>query len=161
MHNVYSYLPGYLEAAYLHLAAAFGSMYAARGLVLLAAQFLHAALTPHGRRRGRPLRRGAPAREGGGPPAPAWRGTVAAAAILCVPYTVVDGSMANVEMGMIALLTLGVHRLPVRARPSLPPPAAPSWAGWQAWPRRQAHRRLLVGAPLALLLFLREASGGR
>jgi len=153
-HNVYSYLPGYLEAAYMHLAAAFGSMYAARGLVLLAAQFLHAALTltvavSAG------LFVAARLRENGAPASAGLAGTVAAAAILCVPYTVVDGSMANVEMGMIALLTLGL--IACRSR-GLSPAARGTIVGWLAGVAAGVKLTgvFMVGAPLALLLFLRR-----
>lgn len=43
-HNVYSFFPSYVEAAYLHLGSLWGSMFAGKGLILRAAQFLHAGL---------------------------------------------------------------------------------------------------------------------
>jgi hypothetical protein len=153
-HNVYSFLPGYLEAAYLHLAAAFGSMYAARGLVMLAAQLLHAGLTltiavAAG------LFVAARVKQSGAARSTGLAGALAAAAILCVPYTVVDGSMANVEMGMVALLTFGFI---ASQAGGLPPGARGTLVGWMAGVASGVKLTgvFMVGAPLALLLLFRR-----
>jgi hypothetical protein len=44
-HNFFSYMPSYVEAAYLQIGALWGSMHAYEGLPLLTAQFLQAWLT--------------------------------------------------------------------------------------------------------------------
>jgi hypothetical protein len=44
-HNVYSALPNYVEAAYLHLMSCFGGPWAGGGLPLRAAQYLHVGVT--------------------------------------------------------------------------------------------------------------------
>jgi len=101
-HNVYSYLPGYLEAAFLQIASTFGSMHAANGLALRACQFLHAGLAlalalcvggfvTHEARR---LGAGASAALAGG---------FAAALTLAPPLAQVVGSMAYNEMAVNVL----------------------------------------------------------
>lgn len=107
-HNVYSYLPGYLEAAYMHVGAMVGggradggSFVAGTGLGIIATQMLHAwlgvltamlvartlsALTP-GDTAQRPLSR-----------------AIAGSVVLSVPWVMVVGSLSYNELGVTAML---------------------------------------------------------
>jgi hypothetical protein len=149
-HNVYSCLPSYLEAAYLHLAAALGSVYAAGGAVLRAAQFLHAGLAVSvacmaGAFAARRLRGNAP-----GPTASLVGGLVVAA-VLSPPYVQVDGSLANNEMAMCALLLAGLVAV---TETSMSPGAKGAVLGWISGAAAGAKPTaiFMVAVPLALLL---------
>lgn len=88
-HNVYSYLPGYAEAAFVHVARLTGGLAGS-------AQVLHAGLALVAA-----WLTGEAVRGAGG----SRVGAVAAGAILlCVPWVVVTGSMAYNEMGVLAML---------------------------------------------------------
>jgi hypothetical protein len=149
-HNVYSCLPSYVEAAYLHIASAFGSMYAAGGLVMRAAQFLHAGLTVSvalmaasfvaGRLRGK----------GAGSTA-ALAGGVVVAAVLSPPYVQVDGSLANNEMAMSVLFLAGLVAV---VESSMSAAAKGAVVGWLSGVAAGAKLTaiFMVAAPLALLL---------
>jgi hypothetical protein len=94
-HNVYSYLPGYVEAAYYHLAALFGD-----GIVsVYACQFLHAGFTLL-----TAAVVGRTAFRFGGRTV----GAAAAVIVLGTPWTVVVGSLGYNEMVVAFLLATGV-----------------------------------------------------
>ena len=120
-HNVYSYLPGYVEAAYLHLAAMTGAprptgtgtpagLLAADGWRTLSCQMLHAALAVCSAwlvaratlaAADRWMR---PADNTQQPlHAHAACAGLAGAVVLATPWTVVAGSLAYNEMGVVAL----------------------------------------------------------
>ncbi|MCE2653505.1 MAG: hypothetical protein LW650_08420 [Planctomycetaceae bacterium] len=110
-HNVYSFLPSYIEAAFLHIhvalgggrapAGAAGGLHAAAGAGLLGCQLLHAGCTVLAAALvGRIVWAAAPA------VSPGWRRTasgLAAAAVLCTPWAVVTGSLSYNEMAVAAL----------------------------------------------------------
>ncbi len=130
-HNVYSFLPNFMEAAYLHLASTAGSTHAGDGLAVRAAQFLHAemaliAVVLLARLSGvwlRGLRQGAtnePHASGTWPSV----GPLAAA-LLAVPWVIIVGSMAYNEMALVLLfaaatLAIAERNLSSRARCVLP-----------------------------------------
>jgi len=108
-HNVYSFLPSYMEAAYLHLGAATSGgrqsigqlpvLVEGEGYRLIACQLLHAGfalvaawLTARLSRR----------------LAGAAAGPVAFGLAILTPWTVVTGSMAYNEMTMLAMLAAGL-----------------------------------------------------
>jgi hypothetical protein len=115
-HNVYSYHPGYVESAFTHVAAMYGAgpnaipsqapfhgMLAYEGRLLLSCQFLHAGLTliaawMIARASAAAARACAVdhehARVGG---------ALGGALFLATPWTVVVGSLAYNEMGLLAL----------------------------------------------------------
>jgi 4-amino-4-deoxy-L-arabinose transferase-like glycosyltransferase len=94
-HNVYSYLPGYVEAAYYHLAVLHGDAIAS----VYACQLLHAGFTL--------LTAAVVGRI-------AWRhggravGAAAAAIVLGTPWTVVAGSLGYNDMAVAFLLATGL-----------------------------------------------------
>lgn len=111
-HNVYSYLPGYMEAAFAQVAVALGAggsptaMIEAEGTPLIASQLLHAwiaivaaLLTASA---GTSLCRRVGAK------APNVSGALAGAILLAAPWSVVTGSMAYNEMGVIALFSAAI-----------------------------------------------------
>ena len=98
-HNVYSWLPGYVEAAYYHLAVLMGDGLAAA----YACQLLHtlfAGLTAAliGRIAWRLVR----------PVAGPWAATLAAVVFLGTPWVIVTGSLAYNEMVVTLLLATGL-----------------------------------------------------
>lgn len=113
-HNVYSFLPSHMEAAFTHLGAMLlpagpagaspGAAYiSGAGAALLAAQMLHAlvailAAALIGRLGWAMLLAG-----GVGAITARYAGTLAAAAVLATPWTIVVGSMAYNEMAVVAL----------------------------------------------------------
>jgi hypothetical protein len=119
-HNVYSFLPSYVEAAFLHIAAlkhtGFGAdLIRGEGTGVIATHYLHAGLTILaallvGRFTSLAIRRilstdhddapssGAPTRT------PTLGGGLAGAAIITTPWSVVTGSLAYNEMAMVAML---------------------------------------------------------
>lgn len=104
-HNVYSYLPSAMEAAYLHVMALVGDPHAAApacqmihaGTVLLAAAGVARATK-------RVLARGDAT--GGG-----WPAMVAAAVIWATPWCLVTGSLAYNDMAVAALLAVALGQL--------------------------------------------------
>jgi hypothetical protein len=117
-HNVYSYLPGYVEAAYYHLAVLHGDGIAS----VYASQLLHAGFAL--------MTAGVVARI-------AWHlggrtvGAAAAAIVLGTPWTIVVGSLGYNEMAVAFLLATGLLVTCWR-----PQPAAPSSPQLGSWPRR-------------------------
>ena len=98
-HNVYSWLPGYVEAAYYHLAVLMGDGLGAA----YACQLLHALLAGLtaaliGRIAWRMVR----------PVAGRWVATLAAAVFLGTPWVIVTGSLAYNEMVVTLLLATGL-----------------------------------------------------
>ncbi|MCB9842687.1 MAG: hypothetical protein H6812_05450 [Phycisphaeraceae bacterium] len=123
-HNVYSFLPSYMESAFAHLDAMIwggvgGGPGRGVGASATAAQFLHAWLAVlsalvTGRFASALLARCGIDRQGAG-------ATLAAVMVACVPWVVVTGSLAYNEMGVLvafggALLAIveGEHRAMVR-----------------------------------------------
>lgn len=113
-HNVYSYLPGYFEAAYLHLGALLGApgptapgrpfgLLAGDGLGVLACQILHAGMALGAAWVLARACTGACRRAGIEERAGRIAGAVAGAIFLCTPWTIVTGSLAYNEMAMMAL----------------------------------------------------------
>ncbi|MFG0252214.1 MAG: hypothetical protein ACF8NJ_04995, partial [Phycisphaerales bacterium JB038] len=128
-HNVYSFLPNFMEAAYLHLASAVGSIHAADGLALLSAQFLHAGIALTAvvllARAARVWRTGlAPANEEESTSLEPHWGALSAA-FLALPWVIVVSAMAYNEMTVVllcggALVTLADAQLSPRTRCLLP-----------------------------------------
>lgn len=121
-HNVYSYLPGYMEAAFAQVAVVLGAggapttMIEAEGAPLIASQLLHAWITIVAAMltasTGTSLCRRV------GEKAPSVCGALAGAIVLAAPWSVVTGSMAYNEMGVIALFSAAmVAALEHRVRP--------------------------------------------
>jgi hypothetical protein len=153
-HNVYSYLPGYVEAAFLHAAVLSGAgdvkggMLADDGWRVLTCQFLHAGLAFL-------------AAWWTGRLAASWMGDgparrpaamLAAGLTLATPWAVVTGSLAYNEMGVVAL--------------SVPLLAMAADAGVSPWKRGvlagivlgvaasvKPTALFLLGAPTAVLAF--------
>ncbi|MEL7482944.1 MAG: hypothetical protein AAFN41_01185 [Planctomycetota bacterium] len=109
-HNVYSYLPSYVESAFVHLAAISGAdrneFVTDDGGLLIACKLLHASMTL----------------VAGWCAAGAARsilqgmlddtrsaGAIAGVLVIATPWSVVTGSMAYNEMAMLALLFAAVH----------------------------------------------------
>ncbi len=109
-HNVYSYLPSYVESSFAHLASLAGvpreSFVSEEGELLIACKLLHAGMT---------LLAGWTAagavRSLLGEAGDRSRTTAAVAGVLVIatPWSVVTGSMAYNEMAMLALLLSAVH----------------------------------------------------
>jgi hypothetical protein len=154
-HNVYSYLPGYVEAAFLHAAVMTGAadlkdgMLADDGWRVLTCQFLHAGFAI--------LAAIWTARLAsawvGESPARRPASLLAAGLTLATPWAVVTGSLAYNEMGVVAL--------------SVPLLAVASDGGLSPWKRGLLAGLLLgaaasvkptafflLGAPTAALAFL-------
>jgi hypothetical protein len=103
-HNVYSFLPGSMEAAFLHVAALFGgSLVGGEGFGATSCQFLHASYTlVAGALVGR-LTWALLVRVGLAERASIGAG-LACACVIATPWSVVTGSLAYNEMAMVALL---------------------------------------------------------
>lgn len=121
-HNVYSYLPGYMEAAFAQVAVVLGAgsaptaMIDAEGAPLIASQLLHAWITVVAAMMtasaGTSLCRRVGAK------ASNVCGALAGAIVLAAPWSVVTGSMAYNEMGVIALFAAAmVAALEHKVRP--------------------------------------------
>lgn len=127
-HNVYSYLPGYMEAAFLHVAAmtgggkpSGGDFVSGSGTGVIAAQYLHAAFgiaamlaLAAGVRS--IVTRAAPSprsdRDGLVP------GIIAGAALISVPWVTVVGSLAYNELAVVAMLVAATALAFERVTPS-------------------------------------------
>ncbi len=102
-HNVYAYLPGWIESAFAVLGrlAGGGDLLADGGRRLMSAQFLHAGLTIASgwvvARLARRLAAAAGIRERG------IASTVAGGLVICTPWSIVVGSMAYNDMGAVLL----------------------------------------------------------
>lgn len=106
-HNVYSYLPGYIESAFVHIGAFTGAPAAGRelsrpmgllageGNALLTCQLLHAAITL--------LAAALVGRWAWAMSKSTSIGAITGALFLSVPWVVVTGSLAYNEMGLVAL----------------------------------------------------------
>ena len=122
-HNVYSYLPSYLEAAFVHLASLIGAprdaFVTAEGTPLIACQLLHSGITliagwiMAAAVRVLSLRRGHKTQSG-------IAGTIAGVLVIATPWSVVTGSLAYNEMGVLLLVggallvAVDSHITPVR-----------------------------------------------
>jgi hypothetical protein len=110
--NVYSYLPGYVEAVYLHVNAMLGGglsaggrpvgLLGSQGLGLLVCHFIHAGLAllgalVTGRAAWAILTRTGLARHA------AWAGGLSAAAAITTPWLIVVGSLAYNEAGVVLM----------------------------------------------------------
>ncbi|MCH9057601.1 MAG: hypothetical protein IIB55_03120 [Planctomycetes bacterium] len=114
-HNVYSFLPGYVESAFVHVGAlmrvpAHGSpgsplhgLVAGEGIALLSCQFLHAGFTLAAAYIIARLVVRTAIDSGCSERASSAAGGVGAGLVLLTPWTVVVGSLAYNEMAMIAL----------------------------------------------------------
>ncbi len=109
-HNVYSYLPSYIESAFVHLASLAGAprdgFVNDEGGLLIACKLLHAGIT---------LLAGWAAAgavrsllQDDGPNARA-ASAIAGVLVIATPWSVVTGSMAYNEMAMLALLFSATH----------------------------------------------------
>ncbi len=132
-HNVYSFLPSYIESAYTHLGAMVGgppnSPASARGFGTFAAHFLHAGLALGAALLVARLVRALAARRDADDRARAamrHASVIAAAVFLALPWTIVVGSLAYNEMGVLLLFA---GALLVSAVPTLPPVARASICG--------------------------------
>lgn len=146
-HNVYSYLPGYVEAAYYHLAVQMGDTVAA----VYACQLLHGGLA---------LLTAAAVARLVHRLAGASAAALAAVIVLGTPWVVVVGSLAYNEMAVALLLATGLLVLRLDTG--------------RAWARGVVVGLLaaaacgakltsagFVAAPLGLILLLTAAPGGR
>ncbi len=115
-HNVYSFLPGYMEAAYLHIGAmsgagraSGGNFVAGTGVGVIACQYFHAIVGIVGMVGLAGVVRGLIERYTGrtGGEATAC-GVIAGAAMTNVPWVGVVGSLAYNEMAMVAMTIAGV-----------------------------------------------------
>lgn len=109
-HNVYSYLPSYMEAAFLHVAllvdpAAFQNS-TGDGASLAAAQFLHAWITLLAALITTSTARALLERTGA--PHPGRFAPIAGALVLATPWSIVTGSMAYNEMAVVALFAAAI-----------------------------------------------------
>jgi hypothetical protein len=153
-HNVYSYLPGYVEAAFLHVSVMSGAgdlkggMLADDGWRVLTCQFLHAGLAVM-------------AAWWAGRLAASWVGEgpvrrpasmLAAGLTLATPWAVVTGSLAYNEMGVVAL---SVPLLAVAADTGLSPWKRGVLAGLLLGAAASVKPTafFLLGAPTAVLVF--------
>lgn len=113
-HNVYSYLPSYLEAAFLHLACAAQSpppadgaawgLIAGEGYPIFAAQYLHAGIALLAAWAAAGAARVLAARCGFDERARAFAAAVAATLTLLTPWTIVTGSLAYNDLGVLFML---------------------------------------------------------
>ncbi len=109
-HNVYAYLPSYMEAAFLHVGVLMGAgqkgLTTGDGSMLVAAQLLHAgiaiiaAVLTTSAARALLERTGAPRADLFAP--------IAGAFVLATPWAVVTGSMAYNEMAVVAFFAAGL-----------------------------------------------------
>lgn len=114
-HNVYSFLPGYMEAAFTHLGAATGAeatgdpaasgLLAGGGWRLIACQFLHAWMAVLAAWFVRRATVSALNSEGDleGGTRSDRAGWIAGALVLCTPWTIVTGSLAYNDMAVVGL----------------------------------------------------------
>lgn len=108
-HNVYSFLPGYVEAAYMHLGAMLTPIVGRHGLVggngqgALACQLLHAGLGAMTAILSARVAHALVSRAGGGHAAARTCAGVAGTLVLSTPWVIVVGSLAYNEMGVTAL----------------------------------------------------------
>lgn len=115
-HNVYSFLPGYVEAAFYHLAAMTGApegptagsrawgLLAGSGARVLSCQLLSAGIAVFAAVMIARLARCAAARVRGDAPGQRFAGAAAGVLLLSTPWTVVVGSLAYNDLGVVALL---------------------------------------------------------
>ncbi len=114
-HNVYSYLPGYVEAAFLHLSVLigarpdavpgdrFGGLIAGEGMPLIACQFLHAFLALLSAWLVTRCVRAALRNAGMGPATHTSASAFAGVTFLSTSWIIVTASLAYDEMGVCAL----------------------------------------------------------
>lgn len=122
-HNVYSFLPSYVEAAFLHIAALLGgSLTSGEAHGVIACQYLHAlfavlAAVLVGRATTLAARRFVQHASG---LATSTAGGIAAAIVIATPWSVVTGSLAYNEMAMLAMLAgaMVVALLPAEITPA-------------------------------------------
>jgi hypothetical protein len=114
-HNVYSFLPGYIESAFVHVGALMRvpsgggassplhGLVAGEGMALISCQLLHAGLTLCAAYLIARLTMLVARDSGYSDRASASAGALAGAMVLLTPWTVVVGSLAYNEMAMVAL----------------------------------------------------------
>ncbi|GMV26870.1 MAG: hypothetical protein AMXMBFR58_29010 [Phycisphaerae bacterium] len=105
-HNVYSYLPGYVEAAFMHLGAMSGArdLIAGDGEVLISAQLLCAGWTVLAAWAAGRFARSAALAIGVSEPAAEVGSSVGAAVSITLPWLIVVGSLAYNESAMVLLI---------------------------------------------------------
>lgn len=105
-HNVYSYLPGYVEAAFLHLGAMAGSrdLLDGDGTVLMSAQLLCAGMTVLAAWSAGRAGLSAALASGVSEPSARLAAAATAAAVMVIPWMLVVGSMAYNESALVLLL---------------------------------------------------------
>lgn len=113
--NVYSYLPSYLESAFTHLAvlwpqtaAAPKPLFDGGGIPIFTAQFLHALIAVIAAVQCGSVARAVALRAGGhrcNTDVAAW---VATLAVLATPWTIVTGSLAYNDMGVVLMFASAV-----------------------------------------------------
>lgn len=111
-HNVYSYFPGYVEAAYYHIAVLKGDAIDA----VYSCQLLHAGMTiiaavMIGRAASRMIQTAHGESDSPRPLVAALHGTIAVAIALGTPWVIVVGSLAYNEMAVVLMLAAGVLTL--------------------------------------------------
>lgn len=122
-HNVYSYLPGYIEAAFVHIGALTlapdeGGLLAGDGWRLIACHALHAGLTIGAAGLTACATRRIAAVAGAADEIARWAGVIAGCVALATPWAVVTGSLAYNEAGVNVMLAAA---LLVCAQPGLTP----------------------------------------
>lgn len=108
-HNVYSFLPGYIEAAFAHLGALTlaprpGGLLGGDGWRLISCQALHAGLTLIAAWLTARAARRLALSAGADPSLARWGGAIAGGVTLATPWAVVTGSLAYNEAGVNAML---------------------------------------------------------
>jgi hypothetical protein len=111
-HNVYSYLPGYVESAFTHVAIALGANKdqgaVLTGDIVFACQLLHALITLTAGVLTASACSALCERTGSSAKLSTIGGAVAGAIVIATPWSVVTGSMAYNEMGVIAFFSAAV-----------------------------------------------------
>ncbi|MCC6322460.1 MAG: hypothetical protein IT438_13605 [Phycisphaerales bacterium] len=164
-HNVYSFLPSYMESAFMHLGAMSpGSGGAVQRMVggdstwVYAAQFLHIATGVVAAMMVARLVSMLVQRAGGNPQVGRWSGLAAGGVLLGTPWTVVVGSLAYNDLAVVAMLAAS---LLVAFDGEVRPRARALAVGWMVGIACSAKpTALFMAAPVAgvaLLAFLPRA----
>ncbi len=171
-HNVYSFLPGYVEAAFTHLGAMTGSqdLLARDGTVLLSCQLLSAGFTIVAAWLIGRVARAAARRGGVSEPSATLAGAATTALVIVVPWMLVVGSLAYNESALVLLLAAALVPAIDHGNVSTPDGPAPTprsaghWllrgliCGWLvATACGVKPTALFLGAPIAGILFLGSA----
>lgn len=163
-HNVYSFLPGYVEGAFTHLAIIIGAdrpysptgtptgLLTGDGMAAISSQLLHAGLAVLSAWLVGQATRIAAARAGWSGGALVAAEVTSGAIFLVTPWTIVTGSLAYNEMGVTLMLA---GALCVALQDGLSPWARGAMCGWLIGMACGAKPTafFMAGVPLAVILF--------